>query len=57
VAFFKNTLYYQTDSPNQPTLLQPHNFIFPEEISQEQMEEDHNHESNAIPSGGDGEES
>jgi hypothetical protein len=57
VAFFKKTPYYQTDSPSQPTVLQPHNFIFPEEISQEQMEEDHTHESSAITSGGDSEES
>jgi Reverse transcriptase (RNA-dependent DNA polymerase) len=57
VTFFENTPYYQTDSPNQPTVLQPHNFIFPEETSQEQVEEDHTHASSAIPSGGDGEES
>jgi hypothetical protein len=57
VIFFENTPYYQTDSPSQPTVLQPHNFIFPEVISQEQVEEDHTHESSAIPSGGDGEES
>jgi hypothetical protein len=46
-----------SDSLSQPTVLQPHNFIYPEEISQEQMDEDHTHESSAIPLRGDGEES
>jgi hypothetical protein len=57
MAFFKNTPYYQTYFPNQPTVIQPHNFIFPEETSQKQVEKDHTHASSAIPSGGDGEES
>jgi hypothetical protein len=57
MAFFENTPYYQTYFPNQPTVIQPHNFIFPEETSQEQVEKDHTHASSAIPSGGDGEES
>jgi Reverse transcriptase (RNA-dependent DNA polymerase) len=38
-------------------VLQPHNFIFPEETNQEQVEEGHTHASRAIPSGGDDEES
>ena len=36
--------------------MSPNNFIFPEEINQEQVEGDHTGETSAIPSGGENEE-